>query len=185
MIKCVIFFVALTVYPIATLANTAEAPDIYIDKGACPFECCTYRDWTVNVNTILYKFSDEASPKIGVVKKGEVVQGLTGEVRTKGRKFLVHSTQGEFSPGDIIWVYTYLGEGFFKVWHNGGFFEMGLGFSPYGGSMGKRCEIGDYCWGELEQELSSTWWVKIKSKSGLEGWSNKADNFGHKDACGM
>jgi hypothetical protein len=150
MSRYLMFWVALIAYPVVALAGTSKAPEVYIDKGACPFECCTYRDWTVKEDSILHASPNETSPKIGVVQKGAVVQGLTGEVRTKGRKFLVHSTQGEFSSGDIIWVYTYLGEGYFKAWYNGSFLEIGLGFSPYGGSMGKRCETGDHCWGELE-----------------------------------
>lgn len=184
MVKSLIFWVAAIAYPTAASAGFSKAPDIYIDKGACPFECCTYRSWTVNANTVLYISPDEESAKIGEVKKGEVVQGVTGEVRTKAGKFIVHTAQGRFFPGDVIWIYTYLGEGHFTAWYKGEFFEAELGFSPYEGSMGKRCEKGDYCWGELEKELDTVWWVKIKSKSGLQGWSNRAENFGHKDACG-
>ncbi len=26
-------------------ANAQQPPKVHIDRGACPFECCTYREW--------------------------------------------------------------------------------------------------------------------------------------------
>lgn len=33
------------------------------DHGACPFECCTYREWTVEEPTVLYRERDVRSPQ--------------------------------------------------------------------------------------------------------------------------
>lgn len=76
-----------------------------------------------------------------------------------------------------------LGEGEFKVWFKGGMYHESLEFSPYGGSMGKRCEFGRGCWGELERELKMTWWVKIRAADGRVGWTDQAERFSGKDAC--
>jgi hypothetical protein len=62
--------------------------------------------------------------------------------------------------------------------------EEDLGFSPYGGSAGARCEDDKQCWGELERKLEFTWWVKVRSKDGRVGWSDQPEHFGNKDACG-
>jgi hypothetical protein len=79
--------------------------------------------------------------------------------------------------GDVLWVFTYLGEGFFRVWFEERMYEEYLGFSAYGGAGGKRCEEKAICWRELERELKIIWWVKLKGASGLSGWSDKPLNF--------
>jgi hypothetical protein len=83
-----------------------------------------------------------------------------------------------------LWVYTYQGEGFFKVWYKGRIYSEELMFSPYGGSTGRRCEETDDCWGELDKELNSVWWIKIRSADGRVGWTSAGENFSGADACG-
>jgi hypothetical protein len=112
------------------------------------------------------------------------VEAITGEVHATPVRFVVKKPHAEYKPGDVLWVYTYLGEGHFRVWRNGAMQEEDLGFSPYGGSSGARCQNRQQCWGELEKELKSTWWVKVRSQEGWEGWSNQPEHFGTKDACG-
>ncbi len=62
-------------------SNASPPPAVFIDKGACPFECCTYREWTVEKDT---EFYDKVDGKkiIGKVVKGTKIQGVTGEVHT-------------------------------------------------------------------------------------------------------
>lgn len=50
-------------------------PRVFVDKGACSFECCTYRPWTVDADTHLY--DRPGGKKVGMVKKGECVTGVT------------------------------------------------------------------------------------------------------------
>lgn len=159
-------------------------PSPYVLKGSCPFECCTYRTWSVEAETTLYAQPDLESKQIGVLKAHETVEGVTGEVHSIPVRFIVHRAYQDYKPGDIVWVYSYEGEGYFQILRNGKLVSEELGFSPYGGSSGNRCQDDEqYCWGTLEKEMSNTWWVKIKSKNGLEGWSNRANNFGNTDAC--
>jgi hypothetical protein len=46
----------------------------------------------------------------------------------------------------------------------------------------------DSCWAETlfpaSSRRASVWWVKIGLANGTVGWSDKADHFGNKDACG-
>jgi hypothetical protein len=122
---------------------------------------------------------------VGTVKAGESVEGLTGEVHSTPVKFIVKRSHEAYKAGDIIWVYSYEGEGYFQVLRNGELVSEDLDFSPYGGTAGTRCQDDErYCWGTLERELTSVWWVKIKTKSSLEGWSDEPEHFGNKDACG-
>ena len=175
----------LVLTPIGSFSSEIAAPQFFIDKGACPFECCAYRKWKTEENTTAYARPDRSAAIIGTFKAGATVQGLTGEVHVQPARFTVKKLHAGYRPGDVLWVYTYLGEGFFKVWYQGKMFEEELGFSPYGGSPGKRCEqLPRFCWGELEKELSFTWWVKVRSGDGWVGWSDRPDNFSNKDECG-
>ena len=70
------------------------------------------------------------------------------------------------------------------MWRDGAMREADLGFSPHGGSPGTRCENSRQCWGELEKPLTFTWWVKLRSPDGWEGWSNQPEHFANKDGCG-
>lgn len=164
--------------------SQSTPPATFIDKGACPFECCIYRRWKTEKTTIAYARPDTRARQVGRFRAGTRVTALTGEVRTVGGRFTVNKSHGRYKPGDVIWVYTYHGEGFFKIWFKGKMSEEELGFSPYGGSMGKRCEVREQCWGELDKDLQMTWWIKIKSADGWVGWTNQGENFSGSDQCG-
>jgi len=166
------------------VASGADSPPAwYIDKGACPFECCTYRAWTAKADTVLYAKPNKNAKVVGRLKAGATVDAVTGEVHSSPVAFVVKVPHAGYKPGDVLWVYTYLGEGRFKVWRDGAMREEDLGFSPYGGSPGSHCEDRVQCWGELKNHLESTWWVNVRSKEGREGWSNEPAHFGNKDAC--
>ena len=181
--KKLLFAIAVALFP--SVATSADSPPAkYIDKGACPFECCTYRAWNTTADTVAYAAPNKSAKVVGLLKAGGIVEAVTGEVHSFPVRFVVKRPHSEYRLGDVLWVYTYLGEGYFKVWRNGAMQEEKLGFSPHGGSPGARCENKEQCWGELEEELKFSWWVKVKSKEGWEGWSNQPENFGNKDACG-
>lgn len=141
-----------------SLANGAEPPKMYVDKGACPFECCTYREWTVTKDTDLFDAVD-GKKKVGVAKKGSKVTGVTGEVHTVPLKM-------KDKEGNEFFLLTYQGEGFWKIWKDG--------------SVKPDVEQD---WKE-DKRPNSTWWVQIKLKDGTTGWTKEAGNFGNMDSCG-
>ena len=158
-------------------------PQYYIDRGACPGECCTYRPWKAEITTQLLSRPDVNSKRVGTIRAGSSVRALTGQVNTIPSRFTVKKSHGRYRPGDVLWVYTYIGEGLFKVWFSGRMREEQLEFSVFGGSSGLRCEKSAICWGELDRNLRSTWWIKIRTPAGLEGWTNQGKNFNGADAC--
>jgi hypothetical protein len=89
---------------------------------------------------------------------------------------VVHRAEFGFEPGDEVLVYTYLGEGYFKVRHNGQLKEAELGFSPWGGTAGKRCEVPS-CWGTLASDLAFDWWVQVRGVDGTTGWTKEDEKF--------
>ena len=173
------------IVPTALADRPPSPPAPYVVKGACPFECCTYRTWSVKTNTTLYSEPDRQSKPVGVVKAHEAGQGITGEVHSTPVKFIVKMPHESYKPGDFLWVYSYQGEGSFLVLKNGELASEELPFSPYDEKSGTHCQENDeYCWGVLEEKMSNPWWVKVKSTNGLEGWSDEPEHFGNKDACG-
>jgi len=152
--------------------------DTYIDKGACPGEGCIYnQEWIALRNISLFELPIISSRIISTVSTGEPVTTITGEVHTKPGVFYVKRQNGEFKIGDEVLVYTYLGEGWFKIRHNGKLTTASLDFSPWGGGSGKRCNNDKYCWGTLRANLEFIWWVKVSTKTGLEGWTNDSSSF--------
>jgi hypothetical protein len=170
------------VLPVALWVATARAgeapPKIYIDKGACPFECCTYREWTVTADTVLFDRPDKTKP-VDQVLKGKSVKAVTGEVHVFPTPFKVVFAQGRFHVGDTAYLLTYEGEGFYKVWFRGGISEEEVHFT----SAHACVHPSEECWGRIEKEYVSDWWILIKTPRGKQGWTNQADHFGNKDAC--
>jgi hypothetical protein len=141
-------------------------PSPYIDKGACPFECCTYRNWTASQGIALVE-QPNSKKIVARIHKGEKVQALTGEVHSIPLRVVAgqdHPDAG-VKRGEVIYILHYTGEGYWKVWHNGRLVEID-NFS----------DKGPY--------PQRTWWVKVKTTSGIVGWTISHGNFSNQDACG-
>jgi hypothetical protein len=148
----------------------AAPPRFYIDKGACPGEGCIYvGTLKIKRTTFAYARPDAGSLKRGRFMAGDDAVPLTGEVHSIPGRFVVRKARGKYKPGDVLWLYTYLGEGYFKIWHGGKMYPESMEFGHYGRARG--CEESPDCWGDLVRKLKMTWWVKIKDKNGLMGWT--------------
>lgn len=166
------------------LAPAAGPPPVFVDKGACPSECCGYGDWTATKAVHVVEKPTPTAPVVGTIPAGTTITAVTGHVVTRAGRFRVHRSWAPYKPGDVIFVYTYLGEGHFKVWFKGAFGEEDLGFSPYGGTSGARCEEPPHCWGTLESAHQSTWWVQVLLPDGRRAWTRETHKFSGKGGCG-
>lgn len=186
-----IAFLLLLALPVASVFAGESPPKIYIDKGACPFECCTYRDWTVTADTALY---DKPGSReiVDTARKGEIVKGVTGEVHLHPTPFTVAFEHGRFHVGDTAYLLTYKGEGIYKVWLDGAiseeplYFINGWGLQDWGYKGGKRLTCAHpsaECWGRIGGDTRSDWWVLIRTPRGKQGWTKEYSHFGNQDAC--
>lgn len=155
------------------LAQTLKLP--YRDVGACPFECCTYRQWTAKKNLVLYKQMSSRSPVAFRIKRGEKVIGMTGVVITgtpgkaeAAKDFTFQSSGVKLKKGETILLLTYMGEGWYRFWHRGKFYEDD-GYEP-----GL----------EIKSQPKAVWWVKIKNRKGRIGWTSASEYFDNQDQCG-
>jgi hypothetical protein len=172
----------------------AKPPALYVDQGACPFECCQYGEWTASKPAPVYAQPVAGAQSLATVTTGTKIKAITGEVRTRAGRFVVrkpmismrtnaNGEQERYKPGDVIYVYTYHGEGHFTVWFAGMMYDESLGFSPAGGGSGRRGESDREGMGELDKELESTWWVRAKLPNGQIVWLRNPSGFDGMDAC--
>jgi len=165
------------VFSFPCFAQTKSGPPVpYVDKGACPFECCTYREWNVIKPTLVRASMSDTAPISFRLKAGEKVFGMTGVVITTRpgiMRAIKAASIGEkdlpIRKGEQFYVLTNLGEGFAKVWFKGKIFQG----EPYDDSRF-----------EFMRQAKSIWWVKVKNRAGRIGWSRQAENFGNMDECG-
>ena len=182
---------------VAAAAQTARAqrtpPRNYEDRGACPFECCTYRDWSVTADTVLYRGRSAKSRAAFRVRKGERVRGLTGVVVTlkPGRAVVIKATtlgyeEGKklrVKPGDVLYLLHYEGEGVYKIWFRGKIYEHEMPYAP--GGHYKNTPGGPMSeFIRKEGDPKTVWWVKVRNRRGQVGWTKQNENFGDMDACG-
>lgn len=177
---------------LAALPPERRPADNYVTGEACPFECCTYREWTVEEEIEL--FASANGPRLGrKLLPGDQVLGLTGNVHLRPRPiFLQRPIQADddaareqvvIAAGDLIFELESEGEGYFHIWYRGRILSAETGWLLQQGCMA----IDDECWGDFLDEKRKPeeyqWWVKVRLKDGSTAWA-LAKGFGNMDACG-
>jgi hypothetical protein len=145
-------------------ALAASPPKPFIHRGACPFECCTYRDWTTTGKVTLVS-KPQGKKQIATIAKGTVVRGVTGWVIADPVRMVAGSDvlESPIRKGEVFYVLHYAGEGYWTVWYRGkvidAFFEKNM-------------------------PARAAWWVQIRTRGGITGWTSQSDRFADQDACG-
>lgn len=174
--KNIFFVIGLSFLLLATVQSFGQNLKLpYRDVGACPFECCTYRDWFASKPISIFKSMNSSSAVAFRLKKGEKVKGMTGVVVTSiaGKAKVLKDVTLENSKvrvkkGDTLLMLTYLGEGYFRFWYRGKIFE----------------ESADVDGIKFLSQPKSVWWVKIRNRKGQIGWTISDGNFNNQDQCG-
>lgn len=172
---------------LAALPAGKRPPDPYVAKEACPFECCTFREWTVEKEIELY--DAPAGRKLGRrLLPGAAALGLTGEVHLRPRPMLAgiafaadesfdSAKKVEIPAGALVFQLDHLGEGFARFWYDGKFFVAEL----------VQCLVfEEECWGEALDPAppeDHAWWVEVRLADGSEAWA-RDEGFGNMDSCG-
>jgi len=170
------FLLFLVLIAPSSQSENLDAPNDYIDEGACPFECCIYREWSVKSDTQLFIEKDINSEIVVVVKSGSKIKALTGDVHVTPLKITVNIDYEIHRAGETIWLLNYLGEGNYRALKNDELIVLELPFSPYG-----KMKLLE--WANLEGKYHMDWWVQFKTKNGKFGWTNQVKNFSNKDGC--
>ena len=173
-------------------ADNPERPPLpYADWGACPFECCTYREWTANAPLKAYGTRITKAAVVFEVKRGESVRGVTGVVITSqygvskvlkpiqlGYREKSDKPELSLQPGELLYTLHYLGEGMDLFWYKGKVYSDQIGGSePDPDPPASDLNI------QTVSVAKYVWWVKIKNAKGQIGWSKETKKFDHMDAC--
>ena len=175
---------ARRVEPRTTASALATAlPVPFESEGACPFECCAYRTWTVESATDVRTSRDRSAPVAFTVQNGEKVEALTGIVvvtrpgRARASRDVKVEGLGDLRRGDEVSVLHPLGEGYWLVWRDG---------KKGSGQVGEKSTRPGPWDPELNpiEKAEFTWWIQLKDGKGRTGWTDEPDHFGNKDRCG-
>ena len=172
--------------------DSSRPPRMYADFGACPFECCMYRRWGVNADTVFYKERSTRSPVVFRARKGEHVTGLTGVVITiepgvvRVKKEMTLGVDGrsvKARPGDVLYLLHYMGEGHYKFWLRGRVYQDMMPTQPRM-IQSDEDEARARELIEFVSEPETVWWVKVRNRRGQVGWTRQNEHFSDVNACG-
>ena len=168
---------------------------LFIDKGRCPGECCTYREWTA-LEAFELVTAPGSKKVVGRVASQERVVALTGEVHVTGARATVvreyelesrpvgKKAKRRVKPGDVVWVLTTVGEGYAVLWIDGLFYQEEAWFIDPSNCSGANDR--PECFAKLDDPAKpprSTWWVRLRTAKGLTGWAKHEGQLTDSDAC--
>jgi hypothetical protein len=175
---------------VGACGRTRQAgPAIPFDEpGACPFQCCTYREWSVDWGTDIRTDKRDDAPVAFHVELNDTVTAVTGVVTTTkagrataSRQVNVGTNHMPVAAGQPIYLLRNVGSGDWKIWIDGKTDEQYIGSPAYCAS-GKQ--TSDECALTVIEQPEIVWWVQIRDAQGREGWTREVDHFGNIDACG-
>jgi hypothetical protein len=175
---------------LASMPEKDLPPKPYRHAGACPFECCTYRQWKTR-SPIQLRESIDSPNIVAEVPAGASVAGLTGEVRVEPEPYAILEDNGELKAGDVIFFLDNRGEGFVNYWYRGKLNpDLGMGdgllFYSYENCQSNTARMKAACSLKKlhpEKTYMNEWWVKI-GYGGKQGWVLNTGQFDNVDACG-
>jgi hypothetical protein len=184
-------FIALSASAWTRQEPAAQGPPLpFEDPGACPFEGCVYREWTAKVPVQVRAERRIDAPVSYELQSGEKITAVTGVVVTleAGRVQFreprdLRSSSGEIhiEPGETLYLLTYEGEGFTKAWFNGKLYQDVDTVDFYNAV----CDIEpNRCAGKIIEQSKTEWWIQVRNRSGLVGWTHEPEKFDGKDAIG-
>ena len=172
-------------------AQASLTPPVpYEDVGACPFEGCVYREWKARTTVLVRSARRADAPVVFRVLAGENITALTGVVVTRraGRvrykaphRLMTFDGPIDVLPGQTLYLLTYQGEGFSKVWFNGKLYEdVDISDVIDAGCV----DAPERCAGRVVEPSRTEWWVQVRNGAGQVGWTREPDKFDGKDALG-
>jgi murein DD-endopeptidase MepM/ murein hydrolase activator NlpD len=160
--------------------DSRRPPLPVVEKGRCPGEGCTLGEWLAVGEVTLYEAPEKRRKVVGTVQPLEFVRVVASEMWTKVPGLaVVKRDYRRFRQGDLVYLLSYHGEGFFSAWHRGDIVTTLVDFSP--DAWSRACVEGlPECWGEWKWGPVTSWWIQIRTPSGAIGWTDEADHFlGH------
>ena len=132
----------------------------YIDKDACPFEGCKYGNWLANSEMKVYQSEGDTTKVIHYLKSNEQFFAQTGNVHIiKPGVVLIKKKIYNYTVNDTIFVLTYLGEGWYKIYDGDKIFKSDY-FWEVSDNENINLDNSKYS-GVMISNIKMVWWVSI------------------------
>lgn len=202
MTRAMRYLIILAAVVLAQASLLAQLPALpFVDKGACPFEGCVYRDWKAKAAIVAYETWDTRAPvrEVFTTRPGDTVTAMTGVVlvtsagRAQIRRRITAATvvSAQFprqrpeemvsiAPGTFVYLLTRHGEGRYTAWVNNvlvDFYITNLEQPKTPGAGYSGCVRTQTCDGEVLEYSRCTWWAQIRNSAGQIGWTNQTEDF--------
>src|SRR5687768_15350212 len=161
---------------------------VYVARGVFPFECCVYREWTLETPATGRVAPAAGAAEAFTLPAGATVRADSGNVYVTrpgvvvaDRPFPVAETPGApvVAAGDSLYLLDSMGEGFFHTRYRGRVYETS-GTAWFGGGP-----PGSTTSGRLVRGAESQWWAHVTLADGRAGWIMMDDiRVDGADACG-
>lgn len=158
-------------------AQTGGVPKVL--EGVCPFECCTYGEWTALDGAVAYRAERDTGAAAFTLAAGEKFTAHDGNVHVDQAGLAIVTDTAELrrgmgqtyglAPGDSVPILAPAGEGHMWMWN------------------GRKTFTADPMYGaRIVREVKWDWWVRVTSAAGRVGWLRMRDHrgrIGGADAC--
>lgn len=173
-----------------SLSAQARPAEPYIQRGVCPFECCTYREWVATNSIVVYQ-TEGSADTLFILQPQESFAAITGNVHlihlgvvVLKQPFTIAAEDSipelKLSAGDSAYVLSYRGEGWYDVWIRGRIRTL-----PSFWDDRREYPRPTDRPGRLVREPQDVWWVQVRSRDGRLGWIRMDQaHVGGADACG-
>lgn len=153
----------------------------FVVEGACPFECCSYNpEWRAEEEIAVYSAPRDTSTMFAKLAPETIFSATGGNVHVDPIGIYVVEERIkdrwdpiELLPGDTIFVFDYMSEGYWNYWHDGRFL--------YGQAFWDESDF-DYVWppnkdikARAIRQVGHEWWVSVVTPAGEAGWIRMAD----------
>jgi hypothetical protein len=161
-----------TLFAFVSIAVAEELSTPYIVENACPFEGCTFGEWSVLKNAMVHEAPNKNSKVVTTLIAGSVITVETGVIYvTPGRAIVTgkpYRTASSINPKEEVLLLDYIGEGYSRIYQGGIYYETKIAREK------NQCKDNPnwrYCWVEVIEEPIVKWWVKVKDKKiEKNGW---------------
>jgi hypothetical protein len=185
--RFVVLFAALLLAACGKTTQQAGPPVPFDEDGACPFQCCTYREWSVEYPTDVHGDRRDQSPIAFHVDANDTVNATTGVVTTTkigraqaSRDVHVGASHVLVPAGQPIYLIRNVGGGDWKIWVGG---VVDRQYIPSQGYCTPEKQSSDECAITVVDQPVNVWWAKVSNTRGQMGWTREVDHFGNIDAC--